>query len=69
MLNSFVQLNHNSEEWDGMRLEFDPNFPHGAFSRSGHTSVLQAGTLVATLPDARQYRVSIGTGWSVVIIL
>ena len=43
----------------------DPGFEsrlHGDFSGSSHTSDLNTGTPVATLPGARHYRVSAGTG-------
>ena len=39
------------------------------FSRSSHTSDLNIGTPVATLPGAWRYRVSAGTGWPGVSIL
>ena len=41
----------------------------GSVSRSSHTSDLEIGTPVATLPGAWRYRVSAGTGWSGVGIL
>ena len=41
----------------------------GNFSGLSHTSDLQIGTPVATLPDAWRYRVSAGTGWPGVSIL
>ena len=39
------------------------------FSGSSHTSDLQIGTPVATLPGAWRYRVSAGTGWPGVSVL
>ena len=45
--------------------EEDPRFEFKlatGFSWSGHTSDLQIGTPVATLPGAWHYRVSAGTG-------
>ena len=39
------------------------------FSWSSHTSDLQLGTPVATLPGAWRYRVSAGTGWPDVSVL
>ena len=39
------------------------------FSGSSHTSDFKIGTPVATLPGARRYRVSTGTGWPGVSIL
>ena len=39
------------------------------FSGSSHTSDLNIGTPVATLPGAWRYRVSTGTGWTGVSIL
>ena len=41
----------------------------GIFSGSSHTSDLEIGTPVATLPGARRYRVSTGTGGPGVSIL
>ena len=41
----------------------------GIFSGSSHTSDLNIGTPVATLPGACRYRVSAGTGWPGVSIL
>ena len=41
----------------------------GIFSGSSHTSDLNIGTPVATLPGAWRYRVSAGTGWPGVSIL
>ena len=41
----------------------------GIFPGSSHTSDLQIGTPVATLPGAWRYRVSAGTGWPSVSIL
>ena len=41
----------------------------GIFSGSSHTSDLNIGTPVATLPDAWRYRVSAGTGRPGVSIL
>ena len=41
----------------------------GVFSGSSHTSDLNIGTPVATLPGARRYRVSAGTGWPGVSVL
>ena len=41
----------------------------GTFSGSSHTSDLNIGTPVATLPGARRYRVSAGTGRPGVSIL
>ena len=41
----------------------------GIFSGSSHTSDLQTGTPVATLPGAWRYRVSAGTGRPGVSIL
>ena len=41
----------------------------GLFSGSSHTSDLEIGTPVATLPGAWRYRVSAGTGWTGVSIL
>ena len=41
----------------------------GIFSGSSHTSDLKIGTPVATLPGARCYRVSTGTGRPGVSIL
>ena len=35
----------------------------GIFSGSSHTSDIQIGTPVATLPGAWRSRVSVGTGW------
>ena len=35
----------------------------GIFPGSSHTSDVKNGTPVATLPGARRYRVSAGTGW------
>ena len=46
----------------------DPLAP-GIFSGSSHTSDLNIGTPVATLPGAWRYRVSAGTGWPGVSIL
>ena len=51
------------------RLGFDSSFECGSFSRASHTSDLQIGTPVATLPGAWPSRVSAGTGWSGVSIL
>ena len=39
------------------------------FPGSSHTSDLQIGTPVATLPGAWHYRISAGTGWPGVNIL
>ena len=39
------------------------------FSGSSHTSDLNIGTPVSTLPGAWRYRVSAGTGWPGVSIL
>ena len=39
------------------------------FSGSSHTSDLNTGTPVATVPGAWRYRVSAGTGWLGVSIL
>ena len=39
------------------------------FSRSSHTSDLETGTPVATLPGAWRLRISAGTGWSGISIL
>ena len=39
------------------------------FSGSSHSSDLNIGTPVATLPGARPYRVNTGTGWPGVSIL
>ena len=36
---------------------------------SSHTSDLKTGTLLATLPDARHYRVSARAGWPAVSLL
>ena len=51
----------------------DPGFSNPACARffpgSGHTSDLEIGTPVATLPGAWRYRVSAGTGWPDVSIL
>ena len=50
----------------------DPGFEfclHPGFSGSSHTSDLNIGTPVATLPGARRYRVSAGTGQPGVSIL
>ena len=50
----------------------DPGFESrllGGFPGSSHTSDLEIGTPVATLPGARRYRVSAGTGLSGVSIL
>ena len=43
---------------------FDSRFPRGNFSGSSHTSDLNIGSPVATLPGAWSYRVSAWTGWS-----
>ena len=43
--------------------------PWGFFSGSNHTSDLQIGTPVVTLPGTWRCRVSAGTGWSGVSIL
>ena len=40
----------------------DPRLRRGDFSGSSHSSDLEIGNSVATLPSARQYRVSNGTG-------
>ena len=50
-------------------LGFNSRLGRGDFSRSGHTSDLEIGTQVATLPGAGRYRVSTGTGWPGVTIL
>ena len=50
----------------------DPGFEsrlHRDFFGSSHTSDLEIGTPVATLPGARHYRVSAGTGRPGVSIL
>ena len=39
------------------------------FSKSSHTSSLNSGTPVATLPGVWRYRVSAGTSWPGVSIL
>ena len=49
-------------------LGFDSHLLHD-FSLSSHTSDLEIGTPVATLPGAWHYRVSTGTGWPDVSIL
>ena len=49
----------------------DPGFDSGLywdFSGSSHTSDLEIGTPVATLPGAWHYGVSAGTGWPMVSI-
>ena len=49
---------------------FDSRLRRGDFfSGSSHTSDLKTGTPAATLPGARRYRVSAGTGWPGVGIL
>ena len=50
-------------------LGFDSLLRHGEISRSSHTSYLNIGTPVATLPGALHYRVILGTGWPRVSIL
>ena len=44
---------------------FDSCLCRGDFSGSSHTSDLNIGTQVATLPGVWRYRVSAGTGWRV----
>ena len=48
---------------------FDSHVRHGDFSGSSHTCDLQFGTPLATLPGARPYSDSAGTGWPIVSIL
>ena len=42
---------------------FDSCLRCGHFSRLSHTSDLQIGIQVATLPGTWRYKVSAGTGW------
>ena len=49
--------------------EFDFRLCCGDCSGSSHTSDLEIGTAVATLPGAWCYRVSTGAGWPGVNIL
>ena len=49
--------------------EFDSPLRRGDIFGSSHTSDLKIGTPVVTLPGARRYRVSAGTGWPIVSIL
>ena len=51
------------------KLGFDSCLRTGNFSRVSHTSDLEIGMPVATLPDAWCYRVSAGTGWCGVSLL
>ena len=44
-------------------LGFESLLRRRDFSGSSHTSDLKIGTPVATLPGARSYWVSAGTGW------
>ena len=44
---------------------FDSCLRRGDYSGSSHTSDLQIGTSVTTLPDAWRSTVSAGTGWPV----
>ena len=48
---------------------FDSHLRHGDFSGLSHTSDLDIGTPVATLPGTWHYIVSAGTGWPSVSIL
>ena len=48
---------------------FESRLRRDFFSGSSHTSDLNIGTPVATLPSAWRYRVSAGTGWPGVSIL
>ena len=48
---------------------FESRLRRDFFSGSSHTSDLEIGTPVATLPGAWRYRVSAGTGWPGVSIL
>ena len=50
-------------------LGFDYHLCHGHYSGSCHTSDLEIGIPVATLPGAWLYRVSTRTGWPSVSIL
>ena len=50
-------------------LRFNSRFRCGSFLMLSHTSELKIRTLVVTLPGARCYRVSAGTGWPGVHIL
>ena len=45
-------------------LGFNFRLHCGGFPRPSHTSDLNTGTQMATLPGAWRYRVSAGTGWS-----
>ena len=46
-------------------MRYDSRLRRGDFSGSSHTSDLEIGTPVATLPGAWRYRFSAGTGWLV----
>ena len=48
---------------------FDSRLRRGDFSGSSHTSDLNIGTPVTTLPSTWRYRISVGTGWPGVSLL
>ena len=49
--------------------DFDSRLRRGDFSGSSHTSDLENGTPVVTLPGTWRYNVSAGAGWPDVSIL
>ena len=69
LVGQVVKVSASSVEDPVFKSRLHRDFSRSSHTRSSHTSDLKIGTPVATLPGARCYRVSAGTGRPGVSIL